>query len=300
MFEIRKASRRQTRLRILLSGHSGSGKTYSSLLMAKGLCGDDLSKVVLIDTESGRGDLYSHLGEYNVLRLMAPFTPERYVEAINAAVSFGAEVIIIDSVSHEWEGEGGCLEIKDIESRKPNVSSYTAWANITPRHMKFVNCLIACPAHIISTARTKTAYEMEEYERNGRKMTRPVKIGMATVQRDGFDYEQTLELRMSESHYATTMKDNTSLFDGEVFIPSEETGRKLLQWVESGKPASPEVIALKEEFDVAITMLPESRRSAFSNAFQDAFNANNIERMRNGLKAAKAESQKQIETVTSK
>src|SRR5215216_5505381 len=105
--QLRKATRKKAKIRLGLSAISGGGKTYSAILIAKGLCGD-LSKVALIDTENGSADLYAHLGEFNVLPLQAPFTPERYIQAIHECEKSGMEVIIIDSISHEWDGKGGC------------------------------------------------------------------------------------------------------------------------------------------------------------------------------------------------
>src|SRR4029079_15192255 len=112
MASLRKATRQKAKIRLGLSAVSGGGKTYSAILIAKGLCGD-LSKVAIIDTENGSADLYSHLGDYNVLSLNAPFTPERYIEAIKTCEKAGMEVIIIDAITHEWDGKGGCLEIID-------------------------------------------------------------------------------------------------------------------------------------------------------------------------------------------
>ena len=108
--QLRRATRKKAKIRLGLSAVSGGGKTYSAILVAKGLC-TDLSKVAVIDTENGSADLYAHLGDYNVLPLTAPFSPERYIEAIRTCEKSGMEVIIIDSISHEWAGKGGCLEI---------------------------------------------------------------------------------------------------------------------------------------------------------------------------------------------
>src|ERR1051325_3622495 len=99
--QLRKATRQKAKIRLGLSAVAGGGKTFSALLIAKGMCGD-WSKVALIDTENGSGDLYCHLGDYNVLSLQAPYAPEKYVEAIKACENAGMEVIIIDSITHEW------------------------------------------------------------------------------------------------------------------------------------------------------------------------------------------------------
>ena len=103
---IRKAERKQAKIRLALQGPSGSGKTYSSLLIARGLV-DDWPKVVIIDTENFSADLYAHLGSFNVLSTTPPYSPEKYIEAITACIEAGMEVIIIDSISHEWDGQGG-------------------------------------------------------------------------------------------------------------------------------------------------------------------------------------------------
>lgn len=94
-----------------LQGSSGSGKTYSNLLLAQGLTNGDFSKVAIIDTENGSADLYAHLGSYNVLSLTPSFTPEKYIEAIEVCEKATMEVIIIDSISHAWD------ELLDFHSR---------------------------------------------------------------------------------------------------------------------------------------------------------------------------------------
>jgi archaellum biogenesis ATPase FlaH len=98
--QLQKASRKKASIKMSLQGPSGSGKTYSSLLIAYGLC-NDWTKIAVIDSENHSSELYSHLGSYNVLQLSAPFTPEKYVQAIEACGQAGMQVIIIDSISHE-------------------------------------------------------------------------------------------------------------------------------------------------------------------------------------------------------
>src|SRR3954468_23769560 len=152
--QLRKATRKKAKIRLGLSAVSGGGKTYSAILVAKGLCGD-LKKVAGIDTENGSADLYAHLGDFNVLPLTAPFSPERYIEAIHACEKAGMEVIIVDSISHEWDGKGGCLEIVGQLGGK-----YQDWAKVTPRHQAFIDAIVQCPVHIITTVRRKQDYEM--------------------------------------------------------------------------------------------------------------------------------------------
>lgn len=224
--QIRKAERRKAKLRIGVSGPSGSGKTYSSLLLARGMT-TAWNKVGLIDTENGSGELYSHLGDYNVITLAAPFSPESYIEAIRAFEVAGIEALVIDSVSHEWDGPGGCLEIVDKLGGK-----YQDWAKVTPRHQSFVHTILSSPLHIITTTRRKQDYEMTKGSDGKVKVE---KMGLKEVQRDGFEYELTLAFELTTSHLASASKDRTGLFmDKPEFVISEATGQQLTKWNETG------------------------------------------------------------------
>lgn len=138
MSKLRQATRQKAKIRLGLSAVAGGGKTMSAILIAKGLCNGDLSKVALIDTENGSGDLYAHLGNYSVLPIEADYTPEKYIEAIKECEKAGMEVIIIDSITHEWDGKGGILDI----SNSMTGNSYTNWAKITPRHQAFIDAIL--------------------------------------------------------------------------------------------------------------------------------------------------------------
>jgi len=92
-----KATRKRCKMKMSLQGPSGAGKTYSALLLAKGITGN-LQKVAVIDTENGSSHLYAHLGNYSVLTVQSPFTPEKYIEAIYSSIKEGFECIIIDSL----------------------------------------------------------------------------------------------------------------------------------------------------------------------------------------------------------
>ena len=225
---LRKATRQKAKIRLGLSAVSGGGKTMSALLIAKGLAGGDLSKVALIDTENGSGDLYSHLGEYNVLPLEAPYTPENYAKAIRTCEDAGMEIIIIDSITHEWDGKGGILEIHSAMTG----SSFTNWALLTPRHQKFIDAILSSKCHVITTVRRKQDYELVM---NDKGKLEPKKVGLKEVTREGFDYELTCNLNLDTNHMATALKDRTGLFmDMPEFKPTEETGKLLLDWCEKG------------------------------------------------------------------
>ena len=238
--EIRKAQKQKSKLRIGLSSPSGGGKTYSSLLIASGIA--PMNKVVMIDTENGSGDLYDHLGDYSVLTLQAPFSPERYIKAIEECEKAGFDVIIIDSITHEWEGSGGCLEINEQTARaKFRGNTWSAWSDTGARHQKFLNKIVQSTCHIITTVRNKTETAME-----GKKVS---KVGTKEITREGYEYELTVNFNLErDSHNASPSKDRTGLFEGtDFFIPTKETGEKLLTWAISGNNIKPNLT--KTDFD---------------------------------------------------
>lgn len=194
----------------------------------------DWTKICLIDTENGSGELYSNLGAYNVITLQAPFSPERYIEAIKGAEDAGMEVIVIDSTSHEWDGKGGCLEINEGLARaKFRGNTWSAWSETTPRHQRFIEAIVSSPCHVITTARSKTdTIQTKEGDRTTVK-----KVGMKEIQRDGFEYELTVNFNLDrDGHLALASKDRTGLFIArDPFVINEETGKELLAWSDSGK-----------------------------------------------------------------
>ncbi len=268
--QIRKAERKKAKLRLGIAAPSGAGKTYSALLMAFGIGG----KVGLIDTEHGSGDLYAHLGDYDVIGIEAPYTVAKYTQAIKAFEDAGYGTIIIDSLSHAWAGDGGLLD-KQGKMADRGTNSFAAWRTITPEHNALVDAMLQSPAHIIATMRAKQEYVLET---NDKGKQQPKKVGMAPVQREGMEYEFTVMLDVDMHHIASASKDRTGLFDGRFFKISTETGGELLTWLETGTDG-PDVAAiiggitksasvdiLKSSFEAAIQMLPERHHDAITKA----------------------------------
>jgi hypothetical protein len=239
--QLQTAERKRLKMKMALQGPSGSGKTMSSLLLAYGLC-NNWQKIAVIDTENRSSELFAQLGNFKVLALTAPFTPERYIEAINHCVSEGIEVIIIDSISHEWEGLGGILDILSQMSG----NSYTNWSKITPRHNAFIQTLLQSPVHVIGNIRSKQDYVL--VDKNGKQV--PEKVGLKGIQRDSLDYEFTLAFELDMMHNARAAKDRTGLFmDKPEFKISAETGKSILKWCNEGLSLSEEKKRIEERIN---------------------------------------------------
>ncbi|RFP67083.1 AAA family ATPase [Hymenobacter lapidiphilus] len=263
---IHQSCRRRCQIRLLLQGPSGSGKTMSALLIAHGLAAGHWPKIVVIDSENGSAELYADLGAYNVLTLSPPYTPERYVQAIEACELAGMEVIIIDSMTHCWE------YLLDYHAGLPG-NSFTAWGKVTPRHTAFVNRILRSPAHVIATVRSKTEYVLSE--KNGRQV--PEKVGMKIIQREGIDYEFSVVLELDLRNNATASKDRTQLFrEQPAFRPGQSTGESLRSWCEQGSPTKWEqihqVIKKCQNLDEMASLyysLSSAEQAEFRPAFQD-------------------------------
>lgn len=225
-----KATKKKSKLRLAICGPSGSGKTYTALKLAKGLS----DKVAVIDTEHGSASKYDQFG-FDVLELDT-FAPADYIEAISLAVRAGYEVLVIDSISHEWNGKGGVLEMVDkIAKRSNSQNTFTAWRDVTPQHNALVEAIIAAPIHVIVTMRVKTEYVMEEIERNGRKVSQPRKVGLAPIQRDGLEYEFDIVADMTLDNTLIVGKTRCSELQNAIIEkPGADLAKALNDWLETG------------------------------------------------------------------
>ena len=234
--QLQQASKKRAKIKMALQGPSGSGKTYSALLIAYGIT-NDWSSIAVLDSEHHSANLYAHLGKYNVLNIGAPFTPEKYIQAIKLCESAGMKTIIIDSITHEWES------ILDIHANMTG-NSFTNWSKLTPRHNEFVQTILQSPLHIIATIRTKQDYILQE--KNNRQI--PEKVGLKAITREGMDYEFTIVLDIDIKHHATASKDRTQLFiDKPEFTITSDTGKRILQWCNQT-----DEVEIKEEENIKI------------------------------------------------
>jgi hypothetical protein len=268
--QFQKAQRRKAKLRLGIGGPSGSGKTMGALLIAKGMGG----RIAVIDTERDSASLYAEPlklpdgslfepPEFDALSLDPPYTPERFIEAIRAAENAGYDICVIDSTTAEWSGLGGCLELVDhVAKASFGGNSYMAWSAITPRHRAFLDAMLRSSMHIIATMRSKTETAQVD---DGRKK-KVVKLGMKAEQRDGIEYEFTTVLDLiHDGHFAVASKDRTGLFAGDPERISEDTGRRVMAWLENG--AEPVMSAV----DLAATTL---RDATSAEAFKETWEKN--------------------------
>ncbi len=226
-----KAVKQEAKLRLAIAGPSGAGKTYTALVIAKSLA--DGGKVALVDTEHGSASKYADLFEFDVLNIDPPFTPSRFIDAIADAQKAGYNVIVLDSLSHAWSGVGGILDIVDQAATRLKGNSFAAWKEGTPVYNKLIDGIIRSDIHVISTMRSKQEY-VQSQDENGRKKVE--KLGMAPVQREGFEYEFDVVFNMDTDNNAVVTKTRCPDLAGSVIRkPNHEVGEVLKKWLHGVK-----------------------------------------------------------------
>lgn len=228
MFEIKKAERKGACVTISLAGESGSGKTYSALRLARGLVGPN-GKIGVIDTEQKRASLYADcFGGFDVIDLKPPFSPERYAEAIDTFKKAGYNAVVIDSMSHEWESEGGILNMVEKSGRK----DIGAWKEPKAKHRALMNKIVNSGMHLILCYRVK--YEMVEQVINGRK-TMAKSTEPTIVQEPNSLYDITCEVILDQKKVKTITKCPEGI--EFCFKPdhqlTEQDGADVIEWLSS-------------------------------------------------------------------
>lgn len=230
MASFKRAKKEQVWLKVLLSGASGSGKSYSALRVAKGIADKCNSPIAYIGTEGSRDLYYSNDFEYDLLQLEDPFTIDKYLEAIDEAIRAGYKVLVIDSLTHEW------LWLNDTHDKMPG-NSFQNWGKLKPQHRAFMDRILTCPIHVIATSRSKDEWVLET-DSKGRQV--PKKVGLGSQQDKNITYEYTVSLVIEQdTHIAHADKDNTKIFDGRYDVLTEKDGEKLYEWAnDSDIPAT--------------------------------------------------------------
>lgn len=244
-----KAVRKGSHVIITAYGESGCGKTYSLIRLGRGLVGPK-GKLGMIDTETGRGLIYANVGGgYEYAELTPPFTPERYIEAIDAAEEAGLDALILDSGSHEWEGLGGVLEIADSQTNRKGdeLLGLAKWAKPKARHKRYVQRLLNSRMHLLISLRAKEKMVQLTDKTpipKGMKIGDIVSAGYQPIQDKRFIFETTVQLflpvyddrrRLGVPIVEKCPEDLWGAFPEGQHI-SEETGQKIAEWVNGGEP----------------------------------------------------------------
>jgi hypothetical protein len=228
-----KAEKKRAKLRLAIDGPTGSGKTYTALIAATALA--EGGKIAVIDTERESASLYSDKFDFDTAPLHN-FNPKNYIELIEAAEEAGYAVIVIDSLSHAWEGEGGALDMVDAaQKRSQSGNSFTAWKDVTPLQRRLVDAMLQSKCHIIATMRSKMEYVIEKDEKTGRNAVR--KVGLAPVQRSNVEYEFTIVGDMDTDHNLVISKSRCDFIaDAVEKKPDQKFFKRILDWLNSGAP----------------------------------------------------------------
>lgn len=230
--QFRRATKTQSRLRMALDGPAGGGKTFTALTFAAALANG--GGVAVIDTERGSASKYSDLFTFDVLELDT-FHPQRYIDGIKAAEDAGYDVVVIDSLSHAWEGEGGVLDLHDkATKRSGGGNSFTAWKDVTPIHRKLIDAILQSRCHIIVTMRSKMDY-VQTADDKGRTVIK--KVGMAPVQRAGIEFEFDIVADLDIDHNMVVTKSRCfAVADAVVNKPSAKWFETVKAWLGDGAP----------------------------------------------------------------
>lgn len=233
-----KAVREKVYLKALLTGASGSGKSQSALELATGIARKCGSGIAYIGTEGDRDKLYAQYKskhgdydfQYDLLQLEDPFMTDKYIAAIDEALDSGYKVIIIDGLSAEWKW------LNDTHDKMPG-NSFTNWGKLKPKHRQLIDKILTSPAHILSCARGKDEWLMEE--KNGKQV--PKKVGLGSQTDKDISYEMMLSLQLDQdTHIAHADKDNTGLWDENRYsVICAKDGEALFAWCENGTVPTP-------------------------------------------------------------
>lgn len=263
--QIRKAQREGARLVIGIAGVSGSGKTYTALQLAWGMANGDASKVGFLDTENKRGSLYAdslvskdgQIHQFLIGDLYAPFSPQRYIDAILEFQKAGVEVLIIDSVTHEWEGAGGCQEIA------ANTTSRMAdWKRAKAEHKRFMNALLQSDMHVICCIRAREKTDFTNPKE-------PKALGLQPIQEQNFMFEMTASVMMHDSgQRQEVLKCPADLVDilgrGNGYLSAKD-GLQLRKWVDGAKALESDV----ERHKNMLQSITEQGEAAVRKAIED-------------------------------
>jgi hypothetical protein len=259
-----KATKKKQKARVALIGPAGSGKTYTALTIGKHLG----KKIAVIDTERGSASKYSgDVADFDVCELPT-FSPKDYMRAIADAASAGYDVLVIDSMSHAWEGEGGILDQVDKRGGR-----FDAWKDMSPQTRALIDAILSYPGHVVATMRTKTEYVIEEKERGGRTVKEPRKIGLAPKFKDGLEYEFDVVANMDDALLTVSKSRCSALAEASIKKPGKPFADALLAWLDDGEDAPAPRRPVSGVDDEMVSRWPEmdeaAKRAAWPSLSED-------------------------------
>lgn len=248
IIEIRPVQSGQSKAVIGIAGQSGDGKTLSALYVARGMV-NKASEIGFLDTENKRGSLYADVldDKFLIGDLFPPFSPSRYAAAIKQFQNAGVKVLIIDSVTHEWEGEGGCDDIANSPKADGSARKVPNWIGAKREHKTFMNVLLQSNMDIICCIRAREKVKVETI--NGKQEF--VTQGIQPVCEKNFMFEMTASIMMAEQGKRQIHLKVPS-FLSDVFGTGSgylgvENGKKLRKWLDKGEKENPEIEKIKSE-----------------------------------------------------
>lgn len=247
ILNIRAAKRGGSKAIIGIAGPSGSGKTFTALLIARGMV-DKASKIGLMDTENKRGSLYADIldGPFMIGDLYPPFSPRRFSDGIKEFQDAGVEVLVIDSISHEWEGEGGCDDIANAPLAAGK--KMANWILAKREHKAFMNTLLQCNMNVICCIRAREKTDFKDPKN-------PASLGIQPVCEKNFMFEMTASMLMENEGKNQTFLKMPSFFKkifgkGDGYLGIEE-GKKIIQWINTGEKEDPEITKVRSVMQMA-------------------------------------------------
>lgn len=270
---ITKAKKEQICVKVLVSGPSGSGKSYSALRLATGIAGrvGEGTKIGYIGTEGMRDKLYANEFDYDLISL-EEYSPDYYIAAIDAFLDAGYKVIIIDSMTHLWNW------VQDQVQLQTKDNTFQAWGKYKKENKKIIEKILLAPAHIIVTARGKDEYVLEA---NSRGKMAPKKVGVGAQQDKDIEYEYMVTWMIDQdTHLAEAVKDNTHIFEGKIQVLDEKSGEALYDWANDGDPVkSPaqraeEIRKIHNAITAKATQLGGSKNAEMMEWYKKTFNGN--------------------------
>ncbi len=246
-YQFRPAKRESVNLLIGIAGGTGSGKSFSACRLATGLAGG--KRFAVIDTEAGRIRHYADMFQFDYVDLEPPFTPDSYTNAIKAAEAAEYPVIVVDSLSHEYSGEGGILDMQEQELdrmagqdwKKREACKMASWIRPKMAHKKMLSHLLQVRAHVILCFRAEQKVEMVKEDGKTRIVPKHSLTGLdgwISVTEKNLPFELTVSFLMLAQNPGVPLPIKLNEQHRPLFPPGkvvdEEAGRRIAMWAAGG------------------------------------------------------------------